>query len=370
MTAQVYDTLAQTLAKVRKEYGAEVLKSRRRLNGVLADRMPDNKREIRVLLDAVDDGALTTFESTSADQVGMQIDRLAAVMESQRGTRLDLARQVIAACAYAVGVGKLPSELYGTLAPAAPSNDAQDDWVGVSEVVGADKTDGQDAPAPPPSGPAMEKAKAWFEENKLVVSLTSLALVVAGIAVQSGMLGGGGEGSDPYEQGGGGQVQVSFPQYDEELGYFGELADLDVPPQAAPFAQLDGLVPLTLPGGESVTTQALLDQGLGGNQFAIINAWAQPHDEALPYSYNIPFAGLPGTFQDDTQQRLQNALRDITKGKRDFPLVFYSKSVARTDGYNAALRAINAGYLNVFWYRGGLESFKAAGQKPVAVNKG
>ncbi|MEO0410469.1 MAG: hypothetical protein AAF221_01345 [Pseudomonadota bacterium] len=367
MNAQIYDTLAQTLAKVRKDYGAEVLKSRRRLNGVLADRMPDNKREIRVLLDAVDDGALKTFESTSADQVGMQIDRLAGVMESQRGTRLDLARQVIAACAYAVGVGKLPSQLYGDPAP-TPASGGQDDWVGVSEVVGAQTATQTPERNQEPSGPAMEKAKLWFEENKLLVTLASLALVIGGIAVQSGVFNGGGD--DPYEQGGGGQVQVSFPQYDEALGYFGELADLNVPAQTTPFAQLEGVVPLTIPGGDTVTTQALIDQGLGGNNFAIINAWAQNHDEALPYSYNMPFAGLPGTFQDETQQRLMRALEDITKGKRDFPLVFYSKNVARTDGYNAALRAINAGYLNVFWYRGGLESFKAAGQGTVQINKG
>ena len=29
--------------------------------------------------------------------------------------------------------------------------------------------------------------------------------------------------------------------------------------------------------------------------------------------------------------------------------------------YNAALRAINAGYTNVKWYRGGIEAWKAAG---------
>lgn len=30
--------------------------------------------------------------------------------------------------------------------------------------------------------------------------------------------------------------------------------------------------------------------------------------------------------------------------------------------YNAALRAINLGYRNVLWYRGGIEAWQAAGQ--------
>jgi rhodanese-related sulfurtransferase len=31
--------------------------------------------------------------------------------------------------------------------------------------------------------------------------------------------------------------------------------------------------------------------------------------------------------------------------------------------YNAALRAINLGYRNVLWYRGGVEAWKAGGNQ-------
>jgi hypothetical protein len=37
--------------------------------------------------------------------------------------------------------------------------------------------------------------------------------------------------------------------------------------------------------------------------------------------------------------------------------------------YNAALRAINAGYTNVLWYRGGIEAWKMAGLPTQAVQQ-
>ena len=41
------------------------------------------------------------------------------------------------------------------------------------------------------------------------------------------------------------------------------------------------------------------------------------------------------------------------------PIVFYSRG-RNWHGANAALRAVKLGYRNVGWYRGGLESWKAA----------
>src|SRR5262249_16667725 len=47
--------------------------------------------------------------------------------------------------------------------------------------------------------------------------------------------------------------------------------------------------------------------------------------------------------------------------KRDTPLVFFCHSSKCWLSYNAALRAIGAGYTNVLWYRGGIAAWKAAG---------
>lgn len=42
-------------------------------------------------------------------------------------------------------------------------------------------------------------------------------------------------------------------------------------------------------------------------------------------------------------------------------MVFYCASTMCWMSYNAALRARALGYLDVLWYRGGIEAWKAAG---------
>jgi rhodanese-related sulfurtransferase len=54
-------------------------------------------------------------------------------------------------------------------------------------------------------------------------------------------------------------------------------------------------------------------------------------------------------------------LQQLTKGNKEAALVFYGDSRECWEAYNAALRAINAGYINVLWYRGGLQAWISAG---------
>ena len=56
----------------------------------------------------------------------------------------------------------------------------------------------------------------------------------------------------------------------------------------------------------------------------------------------------------------------MTAGNLATPLVFYCLSTECWMSYNAALRAINMGFTNVLWYRGGIEAWKAAGQQVTA----
>jgi rhodanese-related sulfurtransferase len=46
---------------------------------------------------------------------------------------------------------------------------------------------------------------------------------------------------------------------------------------------------------------------------------------------------------------------------RNMPLVIFCDSTVCWQSYNAALRAASAGYVNVYWYRGGVEAWRAAG---------
>ena len=79
----------------------------------------------------------------------------------------------------------------------------------------------------------------------------------------------------------------------------------------------------------------------------------------------IPGAWLsqPGDFTDEVQQRGAAMLMQATQGRKNIPLVFYCQSPHCWMSYNAALRAINAGFSNVLWYRGGVESWRRNSQQ-------
>lgn len=83
--------------------------------------------------------------------------------------------------------------------------------------------------------------------------------------------------------------------------------------------------------------------------------------QTLPGALPAAWAAQPGTFNDQVQQQLANGLQQLTRGNKETPLVFYCLSPQCWMSYNAALRAIQLGYRNVLWYRGGTEAWQAAG---------
>ena len=120
-----------------------------------------------------------------------------------------------------------------------------------------------------------------------------------------------------------------------------------------------GPTPNQIPGGQVIATKGLLpllQQGVPVHVFDVLGG-----PEALPNAIPAAWASAPGSFDDPTQQRLTQLLRQVTRGKVDAPLVFYCQSPQCWMSYNAALRAIRLGYRNVLWYRGGIEAWKNAG---------
>ena len=135
----------------------------------------------------------------------------------------------------------------------------------------------------------------------------------------------------------------------------------------APTSQLHtgafhGPTPTTIPGGLVITTSALIS--LLGNQQArplLLDVLGGP--EIIPGAQNATPAAQPGNFSDQTQQQFGQWLQQVTQGNKAMPIVLYCLSNQCWMSYNAALRAINLGYTNVLWYRGGIEAWKAAGQQ-------
>jgi PQQ-dependent catabolism-associated CXXCW motif protein len=85
--------------------------------------------------------------------------------------------------------------------------------------------------------------------------------------------------------------------------------------------------------------------------------------EKIPGALSAVPAHAAGSFSDQTQQQYGQFLQQATGGRKDYPIVTYCLSTQCWMSYNAALRAINLGYTNVLWYRGGIEAWKAAGQQ-------
>lgn len=140
-----------------------------------------------------------------------------------------------------------------------------------------------------------------------------------------------------------------------------EQQDYGVPPTAALHAgQMHAPTPASIPGGQVITTKGLAEL-LGGRQVPVLLLDVLGGPEIIQGAqYAVP-ASQPGSFNDRTQQEFGQFLAQATGGNREHPVVLYCLSTQCWLSYNAALRAINLGYTNVLWYRGGIEAWKQAG---------
>lgn len=128
-----------------------------------------------------------------------------------------------------------------------------------------------------------------------------------------------------------------------------------------------GPTPNQIPGGQVITTQGLvplLQQGIAVQVFDVLGG-----QQGLPNAIPAAWAAQTGSFDDETQQQLAQMLRQATRGRTDMPLVFYCGGPQCWMSYNAALRAIQLGYRNVLWYRGGLEAWQRAGLQVAGVTR-
>jgi rhodanese-related sulfurtransferase len=127
--------------------------------------------------------------------------------------------------------------------------------------------------------------------------------------------------------------------------------------------------PLTIPGAKTITTEQLKDM-LGKEPKPVLI-------DALAASDMIE--GAEGLGNGIGEQRMfgkdrsmfPKALQSLTAGDKARPVVFYCRSSSCWHSYNASLHAVSEGYSNVFWYRGGLDAWKASGGKavPYALSK-
>lgn len=148
-------------------------------------------------------------------------------------------------------------------------------------------------------------------------------------------------------------------QFDPQILAF-ESRDFGVPPtQKLRQNQFQGPTPTSLPGGNVVSTEGLATAMNGNMQMLIIDVLGANY--SLPNAFVAIDMASPGSLNDRMQQRTAQWLGQITGGQQDVPIVVYCSNPMCWLAYNAALRAIAAGYNNVYWYRGGLQAWKMAG---------
>jgi adenylate cyclase len=88
-----------------------------------------------------------------------------------------------------------------------------------------------------------------------------------------------------------------------------------------------------------------------------VNGWGK----SIPGAIALPGAGVGGTTSDSFQSRLDQKMRELTRGDRNMPIVTMAWNADRFSGRNLALRLVTLGYTNVIWYRGGREAWEVAG---------
>jgi rhodanese-related sulfurtransferase len=163
-------------------------------------------------------------------------------------------------------------------------------------------------------------------------------------------------GQQPGQQGQWSSQGSAQPNPLEQLVQM-ELQELGVPAQnGLKSGDLGGPTPTSIPGGRVITTPELLQllnnpQG-GAMVFDVLGG-----QQRLPNAIDAVSASAGGSFSDRTQRQFESQLERLTGGQKQVPMVFYCSSINCWMSYNAALRAIHAGYSQVYWYRGGLQAW-------------
>ena len=121
--------------------------------------------------------------------------------------------------------------------------------------------------------------------------------------------------------------------------------------------------PLTIPGARRLMTEELRAMLWRGEPPLLFDVLGGETHDSLPGAIWLPGAGRGRSFTDEVQRQLARVLEQTAQGSRSRALVFFCASKACWLSYNAALRAVQLGYTQVYWYRGGIDAWLAAGEK-------
>lgn len=162
-----------------------------------------------------------------------------------------------------------------------------------------------------------------------------------------------------------GVLASSMPGAAQEIaqpGMYGdEDRDWNVPPVSTlRTGEYHAPTPREIPGGRVVTTYELSHLLAQPQRPHVIDVLGGNVHRTIAGAFWMRGAGA-GDMSVEEAQRFNDAIAAFAGGDRDRPLVFFCVDSECWLSYNAALRAIAAGYTNVMWYRGGVAAWRRAG---------
>jgi PQQ-dependent catabolism-associated CXXCW motif protein len=130
--------------------------------------------------------------------------------------------------------------------------------------------------------------------------------------------------------------------------------DIRQPPYSAP-------TPLEIAGARAIATDALKELLSSGPAPLLLDVAAGAGHVTLKGALWLPDAGRGLHYFDPVQAGLAERLTALTGRDKARPLVFFCVNAQCWLSYNASLRAAALGYTRVYWFRGGIEAWRAAG---------
>jgi PQQ-dependent catabolism-associated CXXCW motif protein len=156
-------------------------------------------------------------------------------------------------------------------------------------------------------------------------------------------------------------AQVTFPELQKPIASFSfEDKDWSVETTTSPKrAPYHAPTPTSIPGARVIKTlelKALLD---ANKNVLVVDVLDSKTRKSIPGAVWMVGAG-DGQFYGAEKSRFATAMERLTGGDMTRPVVFLCLSSECWLSYNAALHALDAGYKDIIWYRGGTNSWTGA----------
>ena len=152
--------------------------------------------------------------------------------------------------------------------------------------------------------------------------------------------------------------QVSFPQLSQPPIAFGfEDKDWGIEPTTNPKKTPHSPTPKSVPGARVIKTLELKELLSVEKNVVVVDVLNTK--KSIPGAFSMEGGG-DGQFYGAEKSRFAAALEKLTQGDKSRPIIFLCANSECWLSYNAALHALEAGYKDVIWYRGGMTDWNGA----------